>query len=373
MENLLNSIKKGAQVVAIALGATTVAFSQDYQANNSFLFKDNGDLMMKRGTSESVWKRAMVSYAQPEGSELVLNFGNDYPAGTRISSKLTVSDELFLKAVEPLLHIDCNDSDVDGAKIRMTENGSKRGAFLHYNSLNNVLNIGVSNESGGQYSDVNAVSISRSNGDVAVNTPFTLNSNESGGHARLNLSRSNTTRIAAVSFGEGSNHKWHTGLLYNYGAQSANFYICQEDYVKNASTTPNYRDPEFTISTHGNVGIGVLSPGAKLDVDGSIRGKSMVIDGKIECEEVEVKMIDAPDYVFAADYNLMSLKETKAYIESNQHLPNIPAAKELAKGVGLVEMNHKLLEKVEELTLHQIALLEQMEKLQTRLSELESE
>ncbi len=359
MKNYLKTINKGLIAAAVAVASVSTGLAQDYQPNNSFLFKDNGDLMMKRGTSESVWKRAMVSYIQPEGSELVLNFANDYPAGTRISSKLSVIDEIYLNATEPLLQINCGDYSANGAKMRMTEAGSKRGAFLHYNSNDNEFNIGISNESGGQYSDINALTISRSSGDIVVNTPFTINNNDQFGHARLNLNRSNDTRIAAVSFGEGTNYRWHSGLLYNYGALSQNFYICQEDYVKNASTSPDFRVPEFTITTSGNVGIGVLSPDSRL-----------VVDGRIKCEEIRVEIVDGADYVFDDSYELMPLSEIKTYVDANKHLPNIPSAKDMEKGVDLSEFNNKLLEKIEELTLYTIQQQSEIAELKKMCNEL---
>jgi hypothetical protein len=65
----------------------------------------------------------------------------------------------------------------------------------------------------------------------------------------------------------------------------------------------------------------------------------------------------------------MSLEETKAYIDANKHLPEVPSAKEMEKnGVQLGEMNMLLLKKVEELTLH---LIEQNKKLQAQQSEIE--
>lgn len=73
---------------------------------------------------------------------------------------------------------------------------------------------------------------------------------------------------------------------------------------------------------------------------------------------------DWADYVFKKDYKLMPLKELEAYIQANQHLPNIPAAEQVKKeGIDLAEMNIKLLEKVEELTLHLIEQQKQIEAL----------
>ena len=49
------------------------------------------------------------------------------------------------------------------------------------------------------------------------------------------------------------------------------------------------------------------------------------------------------------------LTEVADYIAQNHHLPDIPSAAEVAKsGVGIGEMQSKLLAKIEELTLHLI-------------------
>jgi hypothetical protein len=63
------------------------------------------------------------------------------------------------------------------------------------------------------------------------------------------------------------------------------------------------------------------------------------------------------DYVFAKDYELMPLSEVEEYITENKHLPSIPSADEVVKnGLDLGQMDAKLLQKIEELTLYMIEL-----------------
>ena len=103
-------------------------------------------------------------------------------------------------------------------------------------------------------------------------------------------------------------------------------------------------EPTYVNYFDGNFGIGTTTPGNKLEVNGTIRSK-----------EVIVEATNWPDYVFEEDYNLTSLKELEAYIKANKHLPEIPSAKEMeANGIILGEMNMLLLKKIEELTLHTI-------------------
>jgi hypothetical protein len=90
---------------------------------------------------------------------------------------------------------------------------------------------------------------------------------------------------------------------------------------------------------------------------------ALAVDGKVLCEEVEVQLSqDWPDFVFADDYQLMSLDELEEDIKANKHLPEMPSAEEVrAGGVALGAMQAKLLQKVEELTLYVIDLQKQLD------------
>ncbi len=89
------------------------------------------------------------------------------------------------------------------------------------------------------------------------------------------------------------------------------------------------------------------------------------VNGTVKAKEVNITATGWPDYVFRPGYELMPLSELEAYIAENGHLPNIPTEADVAgNGVNLAEMNVKLLEKVEELTLYIIELEKRMEKIE---------
>lgn len=116
----------------------------------------------------------------------------------------------------------------------------------------------------------------------------------------------------------------------------------------------------FAVTMNGNVGIGVPFPKNKLDVNGTIHAKEVKIDNS-----------NWPDYVFANDYQLPSLTSVSNFIEENRHLPDIPSAVEVeTNGVSVGEMQAKLLQKVEELTLYLIQQNETISELKKEINTL---
>lgn len=109
----------------------------------------------------------------------------------------------------------------------------------------------------------------------------------------------------------------------------------------------------------GAVGIGILS-GASIPA-----GFLLAVDGKVISEEILVRLSTAwPDYVFDESYKLPEFGELRQYIRTHKHLPNIPAAAEVEKGgVLLGEMQRKMMEKIEELTLMVLKLEEELQVL----------
>ncbi len=137
------------------------------------------------------------------------------------------------------------------------------------------------------------------------------------------------------------------------GARSLTANFIKTDYWK--------QNGEDIYYNGGNVGIGAETPGHELTVN-----------GKIHAEEVIVNLsIPQPDYVFDEDYNLMPLDELECYVQTNKHLPGIPSAADVKEnGLNAGEMQAKLLEKVEELTLYAIDLKKQNTELKRLLEEL---
>ncbi|MFT0716757.1 hypothetical protein [Flagellimonas lutimaris] len=118
---------------------------------------------------------------------------------------------------------------------------------------------------------------------------------------------------------------------------------------------------KMRLTSNGFLGLGTKNPDAKLTVK-----------GKIHAEEVKVDLtVPGPDYVFKEGYDLKSLEEVQNHIKEHGHLPNIPSAHEMEEnGVQLGEMNMKLLEKIEELTLYTLQQQKEIKQYQVDMSHL---
>ena len=72
--------------------------------------------------------------------------------------------------------------------------------------------------------------------------------------------------------------------------------------------------------------------------------------------------------MYAQTQCYQSLEEIENFVKKNKHLPNIPSASEVANnGVEVGDMQAKLLQKIEELTLHLIQLKKENEEIKKLL------
>jgi hypothetical protein len=156
-------------------------------------------------------------------------------------------------------------------------------------------------------------------------------------------------------------YPWSIGMIYN----SSTFAI-----GTGKSRDSSFTSPQFVITPAGDLGIGNIDPPYRLSVEGKIGGS-----------EVIVESTQWSDYVFQPGYRLKPLSEVAAYIKQQHHLPEVPSKAEVRQnGVGLAEMQSKLLAKIGELTLHMIQeherndrLEQENRKLQDRIARLEAQ
>ncbi|WP_159584756.1 hypothetical protein [Marinoscillum sp. 108] len=118
------------------------------------------------------------------------------------------------------------------------------------------------------------------------------------------------------------------------------------------------------INANGNVGIGTITTGTH----------RLAVEGSIGAREIKVEANGWSDFVFENDYDLPTLEEVEQHIDENGHLPEIPSEAEVAEnGINLGEMDAKLLQKIEELTLYLIEQNKELKTAQTEILELKKE
>lgn len=132
------------------------------------------------------------------------------------------------------------------------------------------------------------------------------------------------------------------------------------DFSNNPNSDYNARlilNKNNVLEIDGNVGIGTYTT----------NGYKLAVAGNVVAEEIVVKLKENwPDYVFNNNYKKPKINELEKYIHKNQHLPNIPSAEEINnQGINVGEIQTKLLEKVEELTLYIIEQNKKIEKLES--------
>lgn len=125
-----------------------------------------------------------------------------------------------------------------------------------------------------------------------------------------------------------------------------------------------------TWQAAGSSGIFYNTGSVGINTDKIGEGYSLSVDGKIRATEVNIyESTNWADFVFEEGYDLKPLEEVEAFIQEKGHLPEIPSAKTVEeKGFSLGDMDAKLLQKVEELTLY---LIEQNKLLKTQTKQLE--
>lgn len=102
----------------------------------------------------------------------------------------------------------------------------------------------------------------------------------------------------------------------------------------------------LVVNSNGYVGIGTDSPSELLSVNGNIRTKKVIVTQQ-----------SWSDFVFDDGYRLRPLSEVDQFIRAHRHLPDIPNQKTVEEqGVDVGDMQAKLLQKIEELTLYVIEL-----------------
>jgi hypothetical protein len=208
-----------------------------------------------------------------------------------------------------------------------------------------------------------------------------------------------TTSSTVGIFTTNPQASFHISPTYTGGIYPLLGPLALVDYSQSGVTTT-----VFSAMNNGNFGVGVSSPLHKFHVVGNsfldgttqLNGNTTIVGslkindgtsnqfsvnntGLLIARQIDVHLDPIPDYVFhsafdkdSADiyklngsYEMLSIDEVDSFVRENRHLPGIKSAQDYAESgsINLGELNLKLLEKVEELTLYTIQLKKEIEEL----------
>ncbi len=211
------------------------------------------------------------------------------------------------------------------------------------------------------------------NGDVGVGTSnpnakleIVKNSGTDAVGLRLTNSSWTSNMATSLEFKTGGKKSVPTSKISSIMNGAGNAGDRLGFFVQNNGTNPNNNSlvEKLSLLPNGDVGIGTINP----------NGWKLAVNGKIRAKEIKVETNNWPDFVFEKNYLLPTLKEVENHINVKGHLKNIPSAKEIEEnGVLLGDMNSKLLQKIEELTLYTIQQQKEIEKLKSTLKKIISE
>jgi hypothetical protein len=176
-----------------------------------------------------------------------------------------------------------------------------------------------------------------------TNPHLTLRESQTGDYGRLEFANTGTTRT------------WHIAGQVAVGTGTTG----RENDILNIWNSG--RGDIMTFRGDGRVGILTTTPAT---------GYALSVNGRIICEELRVQLSGSwPDYVFADNYNLPSISQLEKYIQQNKHLPGIPQATLLEKeGIAIGDMQKRMMEKIEELTLYIIQQQKEIDALKLKVN-----
>ncbi len=193
-------------------------------------------------------------------------------------------------------------------------------------------------------------------GTVGIGTNYAL------GYAKVEIAVSPESRV--LSMGDGTVGMVHFLGGTNRGKNGLGGYFgTSTNHPLHFYTNSQWA--HMTLLQNGSLCIGTMS---------GATGYKLNVAGKIMAEEIRVQSYATwPDYVFKKDYPLPTLQNLEEQINRLGHLPGIPDAQTIEKeGFTLGDMQRRLLEKVEELTLYLIKMEKDNRQLRLELDGLKA-
>ncbi len=351
--------------ISLQSNLPSVGFNEYYNAGSKYISPGyGGKLAFGSGSGDLGWYTSGVSGAAAD-------------AAMSLNQRFGISREgsMFVQGVDNgYIFKDRSSTNYGGWNLYAT---GGRASLFRYTQGGNTITVDSTGALGVQGVSNPTAPLSFS---TAIGNKIALWGDASGGHYGMGIQGSllqlySSASNADIAFGHGSSTAFtENARLFGAGNMHLGKYGAWGSAADNRKI--NFGDGDFTYI--GEVGAddrlemnaaafnfktGDVFIGTNDFVKGA--GFKLRVGGKIFSEEVRVQLQSAwPDYVFEKDYKRLSLVELEKFVTDNKHLPNIPSAKEVeSEGQHLGEMQRKMLEKIEELSLYVIELKKEIDLL----------
>ncbi|MCO6461145.1 MAG: hypothetical protein J5I59_07060 [Saprospiraceae bacterium] len=222
------------------------------------------------------------------------------------------------------------------------------GYFIQLQPRNTSFGLMLKDYLGINYGNIKVNSDGLGFGYNSSNVQFTVSSN-----GKVNILNDKPNSTICLSDGTGNvmgkprlilhqrNDIPHAFIYFNQ-----NLYFISDGEGSNSPLVLQY---------DGSVGIGF--PSSYTSGTNHTNGYKLAVNGSMHSKSLDIDMQNWPDFVFEPNYKLRTLKEVEIFINEYGHLPEIPCSVDVEKeGINVGEIQSKLLQKIEELTLYIIEI-----------------
>ncbi len=234
-----------------------------------------------------------------------------------------------------------------------TDPGDNARGYIRYNHSTNSFSIGTNNNEAIEIEDDKDVIIKNK---IGFNTSPLYNI-----HSRLGSSGATASSASDDLVLETNNN---TGIsLLSPSSGQCSIFFADEGNPTVGRIYYNHPTDEIWFFTENKNRMIIASDGVYIGTSSQENESKLSVAGKISAQDITIKAdAGGADFVFEKDYNLPSLDHVEKFVKANKHLPEIPSVKEMQEnGIQVSEMQTKLLQKIEELTLYVIELKKEIE------------
>lgn len=343
------NIALGNAAQATGIGSTAIGANVKASAQNSFAI-GAGTTTNYPLTNSTPYSIALGVNSNKPTLLITKAMNNNYTGKVAIGQVTSPQTKLHIKA----------DNNEDAGLFLEPTNKSTKKAFLQLFDANHTISVGKTS----------SMEINAGDGPVNLMGDHYCFGNTSGNKARFYTNDSpalyyNVRRDKDTELRDGDG----TAYAIDFSENALRFRTSIHQPPRGSEIT-NWNEP-LRIGTDGNIDLSgkvTLMGKIGINTDKEVSDYALAVNGGVITTKVFIKEVNHwPDHVFSESYNLLNLKELKAYLDEHRHLPGVPSEAEIVEqGYDLHEMQFLMMEKIEEMTRYLLQLQAEIDDLRTK-------